>query len=153
MSNRITLEALKAKNLAGEGILIKLILAQRLTKVVGKIELTGVELVPVTVATSKGAIKYWTGFVDGLIEVCRCIPVTTGAYSVTIEGGALLAEVPAPTAAEVRAGVVAALVANTAAAEAAAAQVDLLADVPNMVECLEAERVALQARLDALPPA
>lgn len=153
MSNRITLEALKAKKLAGEGLAIKLVLAQRLTKVVCSIEVAGVGPDPLTIASKTGAVKYWTGFVDGLIEVARCIPVTAGLYSVTIAGGALLSSGAVLTTAQERAALTAALLANTGATESAQAQVALLADVPNMVECLEAERVALLARLAALPPA
>lgn len=151
MANRITLEALKSKKLAGEGLAIKLVLSQRLSKVVCKIEVSGVEAAPLTIASKTGAVKYWTGFVDGLIEVARCIPVTVGMYSVTIEGGALLSSGAVQTVAEERAALNLALINNTGATESAQAQVALLADVPNMVECLEAERVALLSRLAALP--
>ena len=149
----MTLEALRALDVAGDTVEIVLVLSQRATKVVCRIDLVGIEAYTLSVADKRGAVKYWSGFVDGLIEVARCLPVTVGDYSVTIKGGVLLAEGTVRTVAEERAALTAALVANATAASAAQAQVLLLADVPSMVDCLIDERAVLEARLAALPAA
>lgn len=150
MVNRVTLEGLKAKRLAGESVSINLVLSRRLSKVVSRIELTGVEPNVVTVANKNGAVRYWSSFVDGLIEVARCIPVTAGVYAVTITGGALLSEGDVKTTDQQIDEIEIAMDANATARAAAQAQVDLLADVPSMLDCLDGERAALMERLSIL---
>lgn len=150
MAGRVTLEGLRAKRLPGESVAINLVLSRRLSKVVGRVELTGVEPGVVTVANKNGTVRYWSGFVDGLIEVAKCMPVTAGAYAVTITGGALLTEGEEKTTAEQIDEIEAAMISNAVAKAAAEAQVALLADVPSMIECLEGERAALAERLTIL---
>lgn len=149
MVGRVTLEGLRAKRLAGESVAINLVLSQRLSKVVGRIELVGVEAEVVTVANKNGTVRYWSGFVDGLVEVARCMPVTAGAYAVTITNGALLASEEKTTAQQID-DIEAAMISNAVALDTAEAQVALLADVPSMIECLEGERADLSARLAIL---
>lgn len=151
MLNRITLEALSLLGVAGESVVIRLVLSQRITKVVCRIDVEGVGASVLSVADKKGAVKYWSGFVDGLVEVARCMPVTAGNYAVVIENGALLSTGPAKTNAELRAEIIAALIVNDTQTTAAQNQVSLLADVPNMVDCLLDEKATLTAKLATLP--
>ena len=150
MTGRITLEALRALQLSGNDLSIALVLSQRLSKVVSSIRVEAVGLGQLMVANKTGSVRFWTGFVDGLIEVARCAPVASGGYVVTIENGALLSNNKVLTTEEEIARTQAALVANATAKAAASAQVALLADVPAMLECLDDEEVTLLGRLVAL---
>lgn len=70
-----------------------------------------------------------------------------GNYSVVIEGAGLVVPVVAKTKAERINALNKSLMTNAAAEVSANDKVSLLADVPNMVACLEAERVELQNRM------
>ncbi len=147
MVNRVTLAGLASLALDGAALGFKVSYLMRATKVMCSVEISGLPDGVAIVAGTDGSVRYWSGVSAALFDLVTAARPVAGNYSVVIEGAGLVVPVVAKTKAERINALNKSLMTNAAAEVSANDKVSLLADVPNMVACLEAERVELQNRM------
>lgn len=147
----MTMTALEVSGLSVGAMVVNAVYQNRGQRVACRVFLTGVGADLVDLCDAKGGVKYWPNVSEALKDIAEALRVPSGSFQLLVTGGELLVGSPLPTVAKQRAELQAALVANAVNREALQNQIALMADAPNMLSCLDAEKTAVQARLAALP--
>lgn len=147
----MTVTALAVSGLGVETMVVNAAYQNRGQRVACRVFLSGVGADLVDLCDAKGGIKYWPNVSEALKDIAEALRVPSGSFQFLVTGSELLIDSGVPTVAQQRATLQAALVANTVNREALQNQIALMADAPNMLSCLDAEKTAIQARLAALP--